>query len=120
MGLRLALAWLALGAAAPPSLVLATAHGRGSVEVSAPATRAHDRVWVTRSGGSGIAHGRAQVSCTEPPTAQGSSGTEIWFRFAIGPNGRQEIWRRTRRSGTCTITVTLTGAGTLSVALRAD
>ena len=117
MGLPLALVSLSLVA---PSFVLARAHGRGSVQVSAPAARAHDRIWLTRSGGTGTAHGRAEVSCTEPPTAQGSGGTVMWFRFALRPGGRQEIWRRTRRGGVCTITVRVTGAGMVNVALRAD
>jgi hypothetical protein len=119
------LACLALAAAAPVAaagtqpmtLLLATAHGQGSVEIGAPATGLHGRVWLVRSGGSGVAHGTASTSC-RTKSAAGVTGADQWFRFRIAPNGRLEVWRYAARSGACTITVTLTGRGLLRVSLR--
>jgi hypothetical protein len=55
------------------------------------------------------------VSC-QNKTAGGKSGSHEAFNFAIKPNAKQEVWRYV---GTpCTLTVTVTGAGTLNLALR--
>ena len=110
---------VAYGAAAkaPMTLLLASAHGLRSVEIGTDAATLHGRVWLYRDGGSGTAHGRADVSCREKPTAAGTGGLESWFNFAIAPGGRQQIWQRTV-TGTCTIDVSLRGQGELRVALR--
>jgi hypothetical protein len=109
----------ASGAAAkgPMTLLLASAHGLHSVQIGTDATKLHGRVWLDREGGSGTAHGRADVSCHEKPTAVGTGWMDQSFTFAIVRGGRQEVWQRTGNE-TCTISVSLQGQGELRVALR--
>jgi hypothetical protein len=106
-------------AAQPPmTLPLASAHGLRTVEVGTDAAKLRGRVWLYREGGSGTAHGRADASCQEKPTAAGTGRLESWFNFAIAPGGRQQIWQRTGTE-TCTmIDVLLQGQGELRVAFR--
>jgi hypothetical protein len=103
-------------ARAPMTLLLATAHGRGSVTVGAGTARLHGRIWLDRRGGSGVAHGKATVACVGRMTETGKGYTDEWFQFQIGSNGRQEIWRY--GGDVCTVTVSLKGTGLLTVALR--
>ena len=81
------------GARAPMTLLLATAHGRGSVTVSAGTAHLHARIWLYRQGGSGTAHGKASLACLGKMTAVGKGFNYQWFDFTIGPNARTEVWR---------------------------
>jgi hypothetical protein len=103
-------------ARAPMTLLLATAHGRGSVTFSTGTAHLHGRIWLVREGGSGTAHGKATVACVGKMTDTGKGYTDEWFQFQIGSNGRQEIWRY--GGDVCTVTVSLKGKGVLTVALR--
>jgi hypothetical protein len=104
-------------AEAPMTLLLASAHGLRSVEIGTDSAKLHGRVWLYREGGGGTAHGRADVSCHEKPTAAGTGWMDQSFNFAIARGGRQEVWQRTGKE-TCTISVSLQGQGELRVALR--
>ena len=105
------------GARAPMTLLLATAHGRGSVTISAGTAHLHSRVWLYRQGGTGIALGKASVACQGNMTDAGKGVTWQWFNFTIGPSARREIWRYASPEP-CTVTVSLTGKGFLTVSLR--
>jgi hypothetical protein len=99
----------------PPLRVLAKARGHGSVTV---ATRTSlSRVVFVRSGGVGVATGRAQFRCWANETGY-STGTDAWDTFKIKPNGRHELWRRNEIR--CRVSVTVAGRGTLDVSLRGD
>lgn len=117
----LAAALLAAGAtaAAPPrpmTLLLARAHGRGTVTITAPTTRLHGRIWLYRIGGSGLARGTGDVSCTRATGPGAATGSDEYFRFTLWPNRRLELWRF--GGGSCTVTATLHARGTLRVELR--
>ncbi|HET8606127.1 MAG TPA: hypothetical protein VFL66_03770 [Gaiellaceae bacterium] len=121
LGVILAAALLAAGAtaAAPPrpmTLLLARAHGRGAVTVSAPTTHLHGRVWLYRIGGSGLARGTGDVSCTRATGPGAAMGSDEYFRFTLRPNRRLELWRVGGES--CTVSATLHAAGMLRVELR--
>ncbi len=103
-------------ARAPMTQVLATAHGRGSVTVSAGTAHLHGRIWLVRQGGSGTARGTATVACIGKMTDVGKGYNDQLFELTIGSNARQEIWRY--RGEVCTVTVSLKGKGLLTVALR--
>jgi hypothetical protein len=98
-------------------LLLTTAHGRGSVAVNATTAHLHGRIWLFRQGGSGTAHGKASLVCHGKMTDVGKGFNSQWFAFTIGPNARREVWRHAGNEP-CTITVSLTGKGLLSVSLR--
>jgi len=99
----------------PPLRVLAKAHGHGSVTV---ATRTSlSRVVFVRSGGVGVATGRAQFRCWANETGYGT-GTDGIDTFKIKPSGRHELWSRNEIP--CRVRVTLTGRGTLDVSLRGN
>jgi len=99
----------------PPRRVLAKAHGPGSVTV---ATRTSlSRVVFVRSGGVGVASGRAQIRCRAANTRYGT-GTDGVDTFKIKPNGRHELWRR--NESPCRVSVTLTGRGMLHVSLHGN
>jgi hypothetical protein len=104
-------------ARAPMTLLLATAHGRGSVTASVGTAHLHGRIWLYRQGGVGSAHGKASVACQGKMTAAGKGVTWQWFEFTIGPNARREVWRHAGNEP-CTLTVSLTGKGLLTVSLR--
>jgi len=101
----------------PMTLLLASAHGRGSVTVSAPTKQLHGRIWLYRQGGAGAAHGKVTLACRGTMTAEGKSYSYQWSRFTIAPNARTEVWRHAGDEP-CTLTVSLTGKGLLTVALR--
>lgn len=103
-------------AGGPMTLLLARSHGRGSVTISAATTHLHGLMWLDRIGGAGAAHGSASVSCRSTNGDGMVTGGDSLFKFSLKPSGRQEIWRH--GTGTCTVTVLLTGKGLLSVALR--
>jgi hypothetical protein len=104
-------------ARAPITLLLAEKHGDGSVAVSAGTAHLHGRIWLFRHGGSGTAHGKASVACQGKMTAAGKGVTWQWFAFTIGPDSRREVWRHAGNEP-CTVSVSLTGKGLLSVSLR--
>jgi hypothetical protein len=104
-------------ARAPMTQVLATAHGRGSVTISAGTAHLHNRVWLYRRGGTGTAKGKASVTCHGKMTDAGKGVTWQWFNFRLAPSARTEIWRYTSPEP-CTLTVSLTGKGLLTVSLR--
>ncbi len=103
-------------ARAPMTLLLATAHGRGSVTVSAGTAHLHGHIWLVRHSGSGTAHGKATVACVGKMTDVGKGYNDEWFQFTIAPNAQREIWRY--GGDVCTVTVSLKGKGVLTVALR--
>ena len=107
---------LAASATGPMTLLLGKTQGRGSVTIGAPTTHLHGRLWLYRLAGTGDAHGSAEVSCTGSSTSRFATGADQWFRFALRPNHRQELWRFA--GDRCTVTATLTGQGLLRVELR--
>jgi hypothetical protein len=126
--MRIALAAVALSllttatsvaaARAPLTQLLATAHGRGSVMISAPTTHLHGRVWLIRQGGTGTASGKTTVACDSGQmTATGKGYSYQWFAFRIGPSASKEVWRH-GTGGNCVLLVSLTGHGLLTVSLR--
>ncbi|MGZ4292374.1 MAG: hypothetical protein ACXVQQ_07235 [Gaiellaceae bacterium] len=101
----------------PTTLVLAKAHGRGSVTVSVGTAHLHGRIWLYRQGGAGSAQGKASLVCHDKMTDVGKGFNSQWFEFRIGPNAHSEMWQHTG-SEPCTLTVSLTGEGFLTVSLR--
>jgi hypothetical protein len=96
----------------PPLRVLAKAHGHGSVTM---ATRTRlSRVVFVRSGGVGVATGRARFRCWANEKGYGT-GTDGLDTFKIKPNGRHELWRGNEIL--CRVSVTVMGRGTLDVSL---
>jgi hypothetical protein len=75
------------------------------------------RVVFVRSGGVGVASGRARIRCWATHTGYGT-GTDGIDTFKIKPNGRHELWRRNETP--CRVSVTLTGRGALDVSLRGN
>jgi hypothetical protein len=121
-GMRLAV-WLLVmagsssaAAGVPMTLLLASAHGRGSVAIRAGTAHLHGRVWLYRDGGIGDANGIANISCRTKKTAAGVGGLDESFRVKIGPSSRQLLWRY--GGDACTISVSLKGRGQLRIALR--
>jgi hypothetical protein len=55
----------------PMTLLLATAHGRNSVTISAPTTHLHGRIWLYRQGGTGTASGKTTLACDGKMTDTG-------------------------------------------------
>ena len=104
-------------ARAPMTLVLAAAHGRGSVTVSTGTAHLHGRIWLYRQGGGGSAQGKASLVCNGTMTDVGKGYNSQWFAFRIGPNAHSEMWRHVGNEP-CTLTVSLTGKGLLTVSLR--
>jgi len=97
--------------------LLATAHGRGSVTISAPTTHLHSRIWLVRRGGTGTASGKTTLVCHGAMTATGKGYSSQWFDFRVGPGERKVVWLY-GSSDPCTLTVALTGRGLLTVSLR--
>jgi hypothetical protein len=104
-------------AQAPMTQLLASAHGRGSVTISAPTTHLHGRIWLYRHGGTGTAGGKTTLACHGAMTAADKGSSVQWFDFRIGPNARTVVWSRAG-DDPCLLTVALTGKGLLSVSLR--
>ena len=105
-------------ARAPMTLLLATAHGRGSVTISAGTAHLHGRIWLYRHGGTGPAHGRVTLACAGKMTDASKGFNYQWFDVRIGPSAHTEVWRYAGRSEPCSLTISLTGKGPLTVALR--
>ena len=102
---------------APMTPVLATAHGRGSVTVSAGTAHLHGRIWLYRQGGTGPAQAKVSLACSGKMTDVGKGYDYQWFDVEIGPNAHTEVWRHAG-SEPCTLTVSLKGNGLLTAALR--
>ena len=101
-------------AAGPLVLLLASAHGHGSVTVGASTAHLHGRIWLARAGGVGVATGSATVSCQA-----GNEGSDEDFVFHLAPNARHELWRYTGSGSThCVITASAKGRGLLVLRLR--
>ncbi len=106
--MRIALAAVALllvttatsvaAARAPLTQLLATAHGRGSVTISAPTAHLHGRIWLVRQGGTGTANGKATLACDGGDDRHGKGYSSQWFDFRIGPSARTAVWVRRRRT----------------------
>jgi hypothetical protein len=103
-------------AGVPMTLLLASAHGQGSVAISAGTVHLHGRVWLYREGGIGNANGTANVSCRTKKTTAGVGGVDESFQVKIAPNSRRLVWRYGGEA--CTISVSLKGRGQLRIALR--
>ena len=126
--MRIALAAVALllvttatsvaAAQAPMTQLLASAHGRGSVTISAPTTHLHGRIWLLRHGGTGTASGRSLVVCHGAMTATGKGYSSPVVR--LPDRARRAHGGLDPHAGTdpCVLTVSLTGAGLLTVSLR--
>ena len=72
------------------------------------------RVVFVRSGGVGVATGRARFRCWANEKGYGT-GTDGLDTFKIKPNGRHELWRGNEIL--CRVSVTVMGRGTLDVSL---
>jgi hypothetical protein len=125
--MRIALAAVALllvttatsvaAAQAPMTQLLASAHGRGSVTISAPTAHLHGRIWLVRQGGTGTASGKATLVCHSAMTDMDKGFSSQWFVFRIGPDARTIVWTHAG-ADPCILTVALTGHGLLTVSLR--
>jgi hypothetical protein len=104
-------------AQAPMTQLLASAHGRGSVTISAQTAHLHGRIWLYRHGGTGTANGRTELVCHGAMTAADKGSNIQWFVFRIGPSARTVVWSRAG-DDPCLLTVALTGKGLLTVSLR--
>jgi hypothetical protein len=70
-----------------------------------------------RSGGVGVATGRAQIRCRANATGyiQVKDGLDT---FKVKPNARHELWRGNETP--CRVSVMVAGRGMLDVSLRGD
>jgi hypothetical protein len=106
----------AASAGAPMTLLLDRDSGSGQITLSATTKRLHETMWLYLANPSTVAHGKATLSCrTKQP--HGATATIQWFKFEIKARARQEVWRYGSKTP-CTISVSLSGPGTLSGSLR--
>jgi hypothetical protein len=103
-------------AGAPLVRTLATGREIGKVMLETSTTQLRSQLWVQRTGGAGTARGSGDVSCRQNSSNE-SSGSDEMFAFTLPPNSRETVWRFAG-TGSCVVTVSISGQGRLNVALR--